>query len=65
MAIFIFQVFCLKDGAAAAPDACDSDALLLSEEDCNKDPCPEASGDEEPSSGEFVTSLLTLPMFFS
>ena len=45
-------MFCLKDGAAAAPDACDPDALLLSEEDCNKDPCPEASGDEEPSSGE-------------
>jgi len=50
----------LKDGAAAAPDACDPDALLLSEEDCNKDPCPEASGDEEPSSGDVINVISNL-----
>ena len=42
------QVFCLKDGAAAAPDDCDPDKMLLSEEGCNKDPCPDA---EEGASG--------------
>ena len=39
----------MKDGAGAAPDDCDPDQMLISEEDCNKEACPEASGDEEPS----------------
>jgi len=47
----------LKDGASAAPDDCDGDKMLLSEEACNKDPCPEA---EEGTEGRSKFKLAIL-----
>lgn len=44
------KVFCIKDGKPVAPDQCQEDQKFVEEDDCNKDPCPEASGDGEDQS---------------
>eukprot|EP00095_Tigriopus_kingsejongensis_P009815 maker-scaffold239_size242058-snap-gene-1.22 protein:Tk09815 transcript:maker-scaffold239_size242058-snap-gene-1.22-mRNA-1 annotation:"Papilin" len=41
------QVFCISDSEPVAPDQCDSSLKPFGEDECNKDECEEASGDEE------------------
>ncbi len=52
MFTFPSQVLCVQDGAPSAPENCSPDLMPASEEDCNMDPCEEASGEEPEESAD-------------